>query len=254
MPTVALGVVCYRMLANQPGEARWLNARETGIVVAALAADRAQDVGHGRVRDAFIDPRIYAIALIYFTSACGAYTFSFWLPTMIKALGVQHIGHIGWYSMLPYAFGAGGMLLLPWSSDRLRERRWHLALANVIGALTLAATTLTGDSLLASLALLCVSFFFVFGAGAVFWTIPSTYLSGKAVAPGVAVISSLGVLGGLVSPTLIGVVKTQTGSLNIGLYAMAGVLVLGAATCVTALSSRAVRVGIQSPADGATTH
>lgn len=259
LPTVALGVLCYFMLANKPDDAKWLNAREKSIVVSGLAADRVQDAGHGRLRDAFVDPRIYAIALIYFTNACGAYTFSFWLPTMIKALGVQHIGHIGWYSMLPYAFGAAGMLLLPRSSDRLRERRWHIALANVIGALTLAASTLTGDSLLISLAMLCVSLFFVFGSGAVFWTIPPTYLSGKAVAPGIAVISSLGILGGLISPTLIGVVKTQTGNLNNGLYVMAGVLVLGAVISVTCLSSRAVRVGIvasgdpgPSAADGAT--
>jgi MFS family permease len=251
LPTVALGVLCYVMLANRPGEPKWLDAHEKNVVLSAMAADQVQDTGHGRLRDAFIDPRIYAIALIYFSAACGAYTFSFWLPTMIKALGVQHIGHIGWYSTLPYAFGAAGMLLLPWSSDRRRERRWHLALAYVLGASALAATTLTGGSLAVSLVLLCVSAFFVFGAGAVFWTIPPTYLSGKALAPGIAVVSSLGILGGLISPTLIGFVKTVTGNLNNGLYVMSAVLVLGAVTCVAGLSARAVRVGMSPDAAAA---
>lgn len=228
LPSILIGFICYRMLTNRPQDAKWLTQAEKNAVVADLASDKTQDSSHERLRDAFTDPKVYLIALIYFCNACGAYTFSFWLPTMIKTLGITDLAHVGLYSMFSYIFGALGMLLLPWNSDRMRDRRWHFVIAMIVGAIALSASATGGMSFLLALSLLCVSMFAVFGAGAVFWTIPPTYLSGKAVAPGIAFISALGISGGLASPVLIGAVKTYSGSMNSGLYAMSGVLIAGA--------------------------
>jgi nitrate/nitrite transporter NarK len=100
--------------------------------------------------------------------------------------------------------------------------------------------------------LLCVASFLIFGGGVLFWTIPPTYLTAEAAATGIAVISSIGILGGFVSPTLIGFVKDLTGSLTIGLAFMTGLAILGALVTVFIIPASAVRVG--SKALGASDH
>ena len=144
--------------------------------------------------------------------------------------------------MLAFGVGSLGILALSRSSDHFRERRWHVASTLIIGSAALYATTLTAGAFLPSMALLCIASFFIFGC-ALFWSIPPTYLSRDAAATGIAVISSLGILGGFVSPTLIGAVKTATGSMNSGLLAMTALICAGGLAVLLAVPRTAVRVG-----------
>jgi nitrate/nitrite transporter NarK len=89
----------------------------------------------------------------------------------------------------------------------------------------------------------CVVGFFVFGAAILFWAIPPTYLSKEAAPVGIAMISSIGVIGGFVSPTLLGFIKTQTGSLDYGIYAVSGIMMIGGLITLLALPSNALKVG-----------
>jgi nitrate/nitrite transporter NarK len=91
--------------------------------------------------------------------------------------------------------------------------------------------------------LLCIASFFIFGGGSLFWSIPPTYLGRNAAAAGIAVISSLGILGGFVSPTLIGWIKGATGSIQLGLFALTAVVLAGCLTTLIGLPKRALRVG-----------
>lgn len=247
LPTILLGIVCYFRLDDGPSCASWLSEREKAVIASDLQSDRLQSgsskTGHGSFREAFSDPRVYLLGFIYFGLACGAYTFSFWLPTMIRRLGVTDIGQIGLLSLFPYAFAAAGMVLIPWSSDIRRERRWHLVIGLVLGGVALSASTLASGSLLGSLAILCVAGFFVIGPGSLFWTIPPTYLKPEAASVGIAVVSSIGILGGFLSPTLIGYISTETGSLSAGLYVISGVLIAGAVAVLIGMPARGLRVG-----------
>jgi D-galactonate transporter len=242
LPVILIGIALYLLLANRPSEAKWLSADERLLVEEVMRADRqGRSQANGSLLGAFRDPRVYVLALVYFTTTCGAYTLTFWLPTMIRSLGIESLGLLGWISSLPYLFGAAGVLLLSWSSDRFRERRWHMTATLVFGGLGLYLTTFTQGALVPTMALLCFSAFFIFGQ-VLFWSIPPTYLSRESAAGGIAAISSIGILGGFVSPTLIGFLREWTGDVQHGLTVMAGLIALGG--LVTALlPESAVRVG-----------
>jgi MFS family permease len=252
IPSVLLGFACYFLLADNPAKAKWLSAREKEVVARTLAVDTGNSgkVPHRHVKaellKAVTDRRVWILAFIYFTTACANYTFTFWLPTMIKNLGVNNLAQIGWYSAIPYVFAGLGVLLISKSSDKLRERRWHVAGGLLLAAVALCLTTFTRSSLAITLALLCFVGFFQFGAGIIFWAIPPTYLTKDTAPVGIALVSLIGVIGGFVSPTLLGFIKTLTGSLNNGIYVVAGFMIAGALTIVLALPSRALRVGAES--------
>ena len=247
LPTVLLGVLLYRLLPNKPGQAPWLSDREKALVQGVMDADHKGDATsghHGKLAAALADPKTYVLAFVYFCCACAVYTVTFWLPTMIKGLGIASIATIGWYAAIPYVFGALGVLVISRSSDRMKERRWHVGGTLVIGALALYATSFLGAAVMPVMVLLCIAAFFIFGGGSLFWSIPPTYLSREAAATGIAVISSLGILGGFVSPALIGWIKGATGSIQIGLLALTGLVVVGGLTILIGLPKSAVRVGV----------
>lgn len=253
LPTVLIGLLLYRLLPNRPAEARWLSEREKTLVQSVLDADHQahQPAGtrpghHGRLTAALADPKTYVLAFVYFCCACAVYTVTFWLPTMIKGLGIQSIAAIGWITAVPYVFGALGVLLISRSSDRLKERRWHVGGTLVAGAAALFATSFLGTAFAPVMVLLCIAAFFIFGGGSLFWSIPPTYLGREAAAAGIAVISSLGILGGFVSPTLIGWIKTATGSIQMGLGALTALVIVGGLTILLGLPKSAVRVGTEA--------
>lgn len=249
IPSIVLGLVCYFYLADKPAQAAWLSTAEKERIMQVLAEDKAGSPGSahgpaaGQFRKAVTDGRVWIIALIYFSAACANYAFTFWLPTMIKSLGVSSLAQIGWYSAIPYLFAGFGVLGISWSSDRFRERRWHVAGSLILAAAAFSLTTFTTDSLAGSIALLCIVGFFEFGAAILFWAIPPTYLSKEAAPVGIAMISSIGVIGGFISPTLLGFIKSQTGSLDYGIYAVSGIMVIGGLVTLVGLPSKALKVG-----------
>jgi MFS family permease len=246
LPTVLIGVLLFRLLPNRPSEARWLNDGEKAVVRSVLDADHKVDAApghHGKLAAALADPKTYVLAFIYFCCACAVYTVTFWLPTMVKSLGIASIAAVGWISAVPYVFGSIGVLVISRSSDRLKERRWHVGGTLAVGAAALFATSFLGTAFVPVLALLCVAAFFIFGGGSLFWSIPPTYLGREAAAAGIAVISSLGILGGFVSPTLIGWIKSATGSIQMGLGALTALVIVGALTILVGLPKSALRVG-----------
>ncbi|KAK45156.1 major facilitator transporter [Caballeronia jiangsuensis] len=246
LPTVLMGFLLYRMLPNKPAEASWLDDAEKETVRAAMSADHKDDAahgGHGKLLAALADPMTYVLAFIYFCCACAVYTMTFWLPTMIKGIGIASLSTIGWFTAVPYFFGALGVLIVSRSSDRFGERRWHVGGTLAIGVIALASTSFAGLGVGAVMTLLCIASLFIFGGGSLFWSIPPTYLGRNAAAAGIAVISSLGILGGFVSPTLIGWIKGATGSIQLGLFALTAVVLAGCLTTLIGLPKRALRVG-----------
>jgi MFS family permease len=251
LPTVLLGFLLYRLLPNKPAEAAWLSGKEKSLVQSLLDADHQADQKpghHGKLAAALADPKTYVLAFLYFCCACAVYTITFWLPTMIKGLGISSVGMIGWLTAVPYVFGAIGVLVISRSSDRFKERRWHVGGTLLVGAVALFATSFLGSAFAPVMVLLCIAAFFVFGGGSLFWSIPPTYLSREAAAAGIAVISSLGILGGFVSPTVIGWIKSATGSIQLGLGALTALVVVGGLVILIALPKSAVRVGTEGDA------
>ncbi|WDZ97028.1 MFS transporter [Herbaspirillum sp. WKF16] len=227
LPCVLLGVLALRVLADRPADARWLSAEEKRMIAADVDTAGAADHSFAQVAR---NPRVYLLAFSYFTMICGIYAVSFWLPSILKADGVTDTMQIGLYSMIPYIAAAIAMIVIGRSSDRRGERRLHSALPALVGALALAAATLFSGNLALSLLCMTIATAMMWSAYTVFWAIPSQYLKGDSAAGGIALINTIGLIGGFLSPTIIGWVRTATGSMQAGLLVMVALLVAGAAT------------------------
>jgi D-galactonate transporter len=239
LPTTLFGVVCFVVLRDRPADAAWLTQEEKELVERNLRTDSAGPGAKHPLRKVLTDVRVWILAFIYFACACASYVYTFWLPTLIKDLGVSSVARIGWYAAIPGAFAGAGVLLITRSSDRFRERRWHVGGSLIIAAVLLSATTLQPSSIAMGLGLLCVCGFFLLGAAIAYWSIPPTYLGADAAAVGIGLISSVGVLGGFVGPTLLGFKGVTTGILIVAVIMIAGGLVT-----VVGLPRSATRVGV----------
>ncbi|SDV49855.1 MFS transporter [Chitinasiproducens palmae] len=224
LPCVVLGVLALRYLDDRPQTARWLDAQEKQVLAEVLTPPSG---GHGSFRQVAKDVRVYVMAVAYFCQICGLYAVSFWLPTILKSTGVTDTISIGLYSSIPYIASIVAMVVFARSSDRRRERRWHAAWSALGAAIALAVAARAGGSLSVSLISMTIATALMWASYTVFWAMPSDYLKGEAAAGGIALINTIGLLGGFVSPTLIGWVRTATGSMEMGLMSMVGLLVLG---------------------------
>jgi D-galactonate transporter len=243
LPSVLLGLLAWFVLCDRPAKAHWLSAHEKDLIDRTLQQDR-QALGsahHGSLRQALRDPKIYILAFAYFTFIAGTYVITFWLPTMVKSFGVSNPLEIGALTAIPYLIGAIGMVVLGKHSDRTGERRWHCAGAAFLGGAGLIATSFLTGHLAAALFALAFATIGIFATMPLFWSIPTAYLSPSAAAGGIALINSLGLVGGFVSPFVIGWVKASTGSVNYGLYIVTGLMVLGAVALLVGVSPKALR-------------
>jgi D-galactonate transporter len=231
-PCIVLGIFAFFFLSDSPAQANWLTRDEKNLLANDLRQVEAPKQ-HTFAR-ALKDWRVYWLALIYFCLICGLYTVSFWLPTLLRDAGVKDIFQIGLYSMIPYSAAIIAMLLNARSSDRLGERRWHGAVPAFLGAIGLLLTGFSAGNLTMALCSITLATLSTYAAYAVFWVRPTSYLKGTAAAGGIALINSIGAFGGFVSPSIIGALKTFTGSFVEGMAAMATMLVIGG-LCTLAL-------------------
>ncbi|NTX20844.1 MFS transporter [Burkholderia cepacia] len=229
LPCVLLGALALKVLSDRPADATWLTDDEKRMLAAELHAPGA---GHHSFGQVLRDPRVYLLAFAYFTIICGIYAVSFWLPSILKADGVTDTMQIGLYSMIPYVCAAIAMIVIGRRSDRRGERRFHSAVPALIGAIALAVATTANGNLVISLVGMTIATSMIWAAYTVFWAIPSQYLKGDAAAGGIALINTIGLIGGFLSPTIIGAIHSATGSMAAGLLVMVALLVAGAAVLV----------------------
>jgi D-galactonate transporter len=235
LPAVLLGLMAAFWLVDGPAQARWLSDAEKAHVLAQRDADGAQAHSAHSAHSsrslgaALRNPRVYLFAFIYFSLTCASLTLNFWMPLMIRDFGVHDVVAISLYTVIPNAVGAVGLMLIARRSDRRGERRWHFAACTIGGGIALSMLTLHLASFAAMLGILSVAAVLIFAALPIFWAVPSAYLQGKAAAAGIALISSIGITSGIVSPWAIGLIKTHTGSMDNALYGLAALLVVSGA-------------------------
>ncbi|MPW22256.1 MFS transporter [Paraburkholderia sp. CNPSo 3157] len=231
LPSCVLGIAAFFYLDDRPHQARWLSATEKAILRDSVQRDQGASLVFQRhsFGEALKVARVYSMAFTWFTFICGVYAISFWLPSLIKGAGVSDAYSIGMLSAIPYCVAALTMVCISRHSDRAVERRWHAAICAAIGAITLAAIPRVAGDLVLSLAVVSAATAAIFTLQPLFWAIATDYLGGTRAAAGtIAFINSLGLIGGFVSPTILGWVKSMTGSLANGLYVVATLLLAGA--------------------------
>ena len=226
VPAVILGVVVFFYMTDRPEKAAWLKPDEREWLVKTMQVEDANKGGqqqHSILRG-LANPRVLALALIYFGTSAGLYTLGIWAPQIIKELGVSSMT-VGLLNAIPPIISVVAMILWSRHSDKTNERTWHVALACLTAAVGLAIAASTGSmfGLIAALTIVNVG---ISCSKPPLWSMPTMFLSGAAAATGIATINSIGNLGGFAGPAMIGWVKDQTGSFAGGLYFVAGLLIL----------------------------
>lgn len=248
LPTIVMGFVCYLCLSDRPRDADWLSEAEKKAIETDL--DESNKVAKEPVNfgEVLRRPTVWLFTLIYLGFYFSLTSIAIWWPTLLKSVGASTATMTGFLSGAVSAVAAIGMILIGRSSDRLGERRWHVALSGLVGAAGFLSLSFVKDSLPATVLVMMVATTGVVTVLGLFWTIPQQSLLGRGAAGGIAVISSIGNLAGFFAPVLIGTIKDRTGSLYIGLaivavlliFAMIGLLLVVPKASKTQGSSNAI--------------
>ena len=227
LPSVILGVFVLLYLTDRPDRAHWLSAAEREWVVGRLREEEEVRAGfHGAsLGRAFRNRRVWLLTVPYFASAVCFYGFNLWLPTIIKEQsGWTDDWAVGLATAVPYLAAIATMVLVGAHSDRSGERQWHVAIPAALAAggfVAAAAVIHTGLAfpwLVAALVVAAAGMWSVLGP---FWGLPTSFLSGTAAAGGIALINSIGNLGGYVGPRVLGRVREEWNSFAAGLLVLA---------------------------------
>ncbi|MFM1885833.1 MAG: hypothetical protein RL026_990 [Pseudomonadota bacterium] len=229
LPAVLLGLVVWRHLPDRPADARWLTPAESDALEAQVAREQTETtarhaVGVGR---ALFHPTVWLLGLVLFACQCGSYGLTLWIPQIVKGLSGAGDLWVGFISAIPYVAAAAGMVLIGASSDRHGERFWHVAVPSLVGAAGFAASAVL-MSPVPGLIALTVAAVGDLGSRGPFWALPPRFLAGSALAAGIALINTLGSLGGFVGPYAVGLVKEATGGFTGGLLLLSALLVASA--------------------------
>jgi len=230
LPAILLGFLTLKVLTDSPEQAEWLSADECAWLLQTLQMERAKGGSHPSTMAAIWavlrDPRVLALALIYSGTSAGLYAIGFWAPLLIRQFGFSALT-VGWLNALPSAVAVVGMVVWARHSDRTLERIWHVTIPCVLGCAGLVWAGYA-EAALAVILALAVASFGVNGSKPPLWAMPGMFLSGASAAAGIALINSLGNLGGFAGPLLIGWLKQRVGSYAAGLDAVSVMMALSA--------------------------
>jgi len=229
-PSVLVGIFSLFFVTDRPKEASWLSADEKRDLEAILQEEVA-DSGPRIIttlREGFLDGRVILVTALCFFLVLSNFGIVFWLPQIIRTLGDLTTVQIGWLSSLPYLLACVAMIFWGRHSDSRRDRKWHLMIGAAIGALGLIAAG-TATSPVYTYFGLCIAAIGVWSMFGVFWAAAADFLSGRGAIAGLAVISSIGSLGGFVGPYLVGITRQMSGGFSLSLYVLAasGIVCIG---------------------------
>lgn len=240
IPAVVLGVVILLYLDNSVKAAKWLTEEEKAIISRDIEADSKGKAASHSLMSLVKNPMLWVMMLIYFCFVMGQHGLTLWMPTLIRASGVTSNVTIGLLGAIPFICAIIAMVIFSRSADHYRERRWHLvvpALLGAVGFVVAASATNTTVSII----FLSMAAAGVLACAPLFWSLPTAILSGAAAAAGIALINSVANLAGFISPYMVGIIRDATHSSELGMYVLAGFLILGAAIVLCIPASKVNR-------------
>jgi len=248
IPTVLLGVSVLWVLHDSPQQVAWLAPAEKQWLQAELERDQQRygATQYHRLMDAFRLPAVWLLAGVYIVIQIGVYIVNLWMPLILNGLanglangparnGAANAALIARYATLPYLLAAVCTVMVGRTSDRWNERRWHLAGCMVLAASGCAWAARAGSiaAALCAMSLLAIGLWSTMGP---FWALMTRMVSGSGATGAVAIITTVGGLGGFLGPYLTGFLRDATHSFAGGLYALGGLC-----CCAAALALRAPR-------------
>jgi MFS family permease len=228
--SVVVGIVVFFLLDAKIQDAKWLSVGEKTALVDAIAEEDAQHTTESGAKvtrwKMLLDPQILLLCGIYFSIQLSIYANTFWLPTIVKQIPGTTDLSVGFLSAIPWVCAVVAMYFAAKMQDKAQSKRPLLVVALLVAAVgTLAAAVATPVLALVFLAIAAMGFK---SASPLFWTIPQSGLHPLVLAPAIAIINSLGNLGGFVAPFGFGLIKESTGSVVPGLFALAAASTLAA--------------------------
>ncbi|WP_437882208.1 MFS transporter [Pseudomonas sp. LRF_L74] len=228
LPVVLLGLLVWRVLPERFDTVGWLSDTQKQRLREEMASEEQRKTitsFSGILRN----PQVWLLVAIYFAVMLAVNTLAFWMPTLIHGAGVARDSQVGLLSAIPYLAGVFFMLACGRSSDRHRERRWHLSVPLLMCAVGIAAAGVAPGSAIPVLAGLVIAGMGASAALPMFWQLPPAFLSDRTQAAGIGLISSFGSIASFIAPYLIGWMRDTTQSASLALFVLAFFIALGAA-------------------------
>jgi ACS family tartrate transporter-like MFS transporter len=233
LPAIILGIIVLCTLPNRPKDAKWLSEREKTWVHSRLEADANATHAHGGLWATMANPRVWLFCAIYFCLNVGTYGFEMWSPSIVKELSGGSDTKVGILNGIPYFMAA---ILMYWTgknSDRTGERRWHIAILCFVSTIGFIIGGTMQNAPLVAMIALTIAYAGLKSTIAPFWAFNTTFMTAATAAGAIALINSVGNLGGWAGPFLVGYIKDKTGGSNLasllmlgGAIFMMGVLIL----------------------------
>jgi MFS family permease len=240
LPAVILGIVVLCRLEDHASQAKWLTEEEKIIITRNIDEEQKTKIVHPSLLSVFKDGLLLFFGLIYIACTMSQTGLGMWVPTLVEKVGLKNLFAVGVVSAFPYFVAAICMWFVGVHADKTRERRWHFAIPAFIGALGLFVIPSTANNL--PLAALAITFGAVGAVTSVamFWSLPTAIFGGASAAAGLALINSVGNLGGFAGPFVVGWLVDVTQKTNAGMYALASVLLAGGLLVILALPKKLV--------------
>jgi len=239
-PAIVGGVLTYFLLPSRPQEAAFLTADEREWIQAELGREEQDKLVQRRYSalQALASGRVWHLVLAYFGMMIGLWALTAWAPQLLHSLSSLSSNRtVGFLVTIPSVIGLVAMILISRSSDRMLERRYHVAIPALVAGTALVLLGATRSPVY-SVGLLSFLGIGVYGFLAPFWALPNEFLTGFSAAAGIALINCVGNLGGFAGPYAIGAIAARTGNIYAGL-AIAGVALFISAVLVLLLPRRA---------------
>jgi ACS family tartrate transporter-like MFS transporter len=253
VPAVVLGFLTLVYLVDRPRQAPWLTAEECEALESTLerekreqkeqaarrAAERqglaasagaspADHGGHMTIGQALLHPKVLALAAAYFFVVTGSYGVELYMASIVKEWYGLEVQKVAYLIVIPALGALCGQLLVGWNSDRTHERRWHASLPIILGAGSLAVVPDSNGTLWLTIALFTLALVGMKAYLPAFWALPSLFLTESAAAASIGLINSFGNLGGMVGPSVLGIVKQVTGAYRYGLWYLSASVIVSA--------------------------
>ncbi|SPO54677.1 putative metabolite transport protein NicT [Pseudomonas sp. JV551A1] len=225
-PVILLGLVVLAALPERFEQVHWLDDRQKAALRAQFGSEE-QRKSVTSLGGILTSPAIWLLVAVYCAVMLAVNTLAFWMPSLIHGAGIGSDASVGLLSALPYLSGCVFMLACGRSSDRQRERRWHLCIPLLMAAAGIAITGLAPQQPWPVLAGLVLAGMGASAALPMFWQLPPAFLNTRTQAAGIALISSLGSIASFAAPYFIGWVRDTTQSASLALYALAVFITLG---------------------------
>jgi sugar phosphate permease len=234
-PAVVFGVVTWFYLTDWPHQAKWLTEEEQRAIAHALEQEKqAKKASHPyTVWQALRDRKVLTLTAIYFVHGMAAFSFAFWLPTILKRLTSLPNFTVTLLVSLLYLAGFVVMQVNGWHSDRTGERRWHTAWPIFAPAVCLLLIVLFQPGIVTTVILVGLALSTAFGFLPSFWAMPTAFLSESAAAASIGFINCIAMLSGFFGPVLMGYVSSRTSSFRQAFVALAIALFLAGLLALT---------------------